>query len=237
MIREALQAHTLFRFITLLLAVGFQIIVVKVLTPGSYAAYAILLATLLVGERLLSFGIGRTVLRFVPALVLKQDRSGIKVLALRLGLLRVGGLILFLLALTSSRLLIRITPSELTTRTLVAFGVWFVAYTLLTDANAVAQSLIAHRAAALAAAADAFCRTASLTGDLPLIAINRCGNGRHHIRGYYVSSIWRTTVQHRVVRASSTTRRLECPRCGQEGDGCERKARCSCSRPPPMHPL
>jgi O-antigen/teichoic acid export membrane protein len=148
----------------LLLTFGFQIIVVKVLAPASYVTYALLLATMLVGERLLSFGIGRTVLRFVPRLLARQDHRGIRVLAIRLGLLRTVGLLLFVLALTvSSELHLKITPSELTGATVVAFGVWFIAFTLLTDANAIAQSLIAHRAAALVAAGEALLRTASLS--------------------------------------------------------------------------
>ncbi len=164
MIKRALQDHAVFRFITLLLAFGFQITVVKVLTPASYVAYAVLLATLLVGERLLSFGIGRTVLRFVPRLVLMHDRKGIRVLWVRLGLLRIGGLILFVLALTTgSELLRRTTPTGLTTITLFAFGVWFVAFTFLNDATAVAQSLLSHRAAALAAAFEGVVRMGLLT--------------------------------------------------------------------------
>jgi O-antigen/teichoic acid export membrane protein len=163
-IRRALQAHTVFRVVTLLLTFGFQIIVVKMLTPASYVTYALLLATMLVGERLLSFGIGRTILRFVPRLLSRQDSGGIRVLALRLGALRAAGLVLFLLALIASTVLhFGITPDPLTSTTLIAFGAWFIAYTLLTDANAVAQSLIAHRAAAVAAAGEAFLRIACLT--------------------------------------------------------------------------
>ena len=74
MITRALHAHAAFRLLSLLLGFGFQIVVVKVLSPEHYVTYAVLLATLTVGERLLSFGIGRTVLRFVPALVVRHKR-------------------------------------------------------------------------------------------------------------------------------------------------------------------
>jgi hypothetical protein len=154
-IQQALRGHATFRFIALLLGLGFQVIVAKTLSPESYATYAVLLATLLVGERLLSFGTDRTVLRFVPALILRKDRAGLRFLATRLGLLRATGLILFVLVWTSiSASHVRLTPSELSTTTTVAFGVWFVAYTLLKEGDAVAQSLIAHHWAALVAACE-----------------------------------------------------------------------------------
>jgi O-antigen/teichoic acid export membrane protein len=154
-IKQALRGHATFRFIALLLGFGFQVIVAKTLPPESYATYAILLATLLVGERLLSFGTDRTVLRFVPALILRKDRTGLRLLAIRLGVLRATGLILFVLAWASiSASHVRLTPSELSTTTTVAFGIWFVAYTLLKEGDAVAQSLIAHHWAALVAACE-----------------------------------------------------------------------------------
>lgn len=162
--RTALRGHATFRFIALLLGFGFQIIVVKILAPENYATYAILLATLLVGERLLSFGIDRTILRFVPALLLRADRPGLRFLAKRLGMLRAIGLVLFLLACTAvSALHLRVTPTELDSNTTIGFVVWFVAYTLIKDSEAVAQSLIAHHWAALVAACEAFVRLGSVS--------------------------------------------------------------------------
>lgn len=163
MIKRALQAHAIFRLLSLVLGFGFQIVVVKALSPENYVIYAVLLATLTVGERLLSLGIGRTILRFVPGFVLRHDTSGVRFLVTRLGLLRIASLILFIAALTaSSGLHLGFTPANLTTSTIAAFGVWFVAFTLLTDANVIAQSLIAHRSAALVAATEAFLRTATV---------------------------------------------------------------------------
>jgi O-antigen/teichoic acid export membrane protein len=162
--RTALRGHAAFRFISLLLGFGFQIMVVKVLSPENYATYAILLATLLVGERLLSFGVDRTILRFVPALLLREDRRGLRFLAKRLGMLRAIGLVLFLLVCTASLALhLRVTPSELDSNATIGFVVWFIAYTLIKDSEAVAQSLIVHHWAALIAACEAFFRLGSVT--------------------------------------------------------------------------
>lgn len=158
-IQHALQGHVTFRFIALALGFGFQVIVVKLLLPGAYATYAVLLAALLVGERLLSFGIDRTVLRFVPAFIVARDRGGLHYLVRRLASLRAIGLGIVVVALiASSRWHLRITDSEISATTMIAFGVWFVAYTVLKDADAVAQSLIAHRWAAVVAACEAVVR-------------------------------------------------------------------------------
>lgn len=159
----ALRGHAKFRLVALLMGFGFQIMVVKILSPGNYATYAVLVAALLVGERFLSFGTDRTVLRFVPALLLSRDRKGLRSLASRLGFLRALGVLIFVLALASSAMFhLRIAPEALPVTTTIAFGAWFVAYTLLKEADAVAQSLIMHQRAALIAAAEVFLRIGSL---------------------------------------------------------------------------
>lgn len=158
-LRRALGGHAVFRFIALVLGFAFQVMVVKLLAPEEYATYAILLATLLVGERLLSFGTDRTVLRHVPALLLRRDRAGIRSLAKKLGLVRVAGLAIFIVALTfGAALHVPITPGELGTSTTILFGAWFVGYTLQKEADAVAQSMIIHHWAALVACCEVLLR-------------------------------------------------------------------------------
>ena len=161
--QQALHGHATFRFIALLLGFSFQILVVKILSPESYATYAVLLATLVVGERLLSFGTDRTLLRFFPAIVSRKDRAGLKFIATRVGLLRATVLTLLVVALTSSPVLQHITPGKIGGATTIAFAVLFVSYSLLKECDAVAQSLILHHWAASAAACEVVLRLGSLS--------------------------------------------------------------------------
>lgn len=162
---RALRGHALFRFIALFLGFGFQVIVVKILSPENYATYAVLLATLLVGERLLSFGTDRTVLRFVPSLLLRNDRTGIRRLATRLALVRATGFTIFFLALaTGSAVHLHVIPGGLSRAMPVVFGAWFIMYTLVKEADAVAQSLIIHQWAAFMAACEVLLRLGILVG-------------------------------------------------------------------------
>jgi len=172
-VHQALRGHAAFRFLALLLGFGFQVFVVKILSPENYATYAVLLATLMVGERLLSFGTDRTVLRFVPALISRGDPAGLRFLLTRLGLLRATALLLFVAGLTLSPALQGITPGELSRTTTIAFGAWFVAYTLLKEADAIAQSLIMHHWAAAVAACESLMRLGSLTLLYSLSRVNQ----------------------------------------------------------------
>ena len=58
----------------------------KTLPPSGYATYAIFLAILLTMERLLSFGIDRTLLRYVPSLTADGDYQGLAALLKRVAL-------------------------------------------------------------------------------------------------------------------------------------------------------
>ena len=161
---EALRGHAAFR--TLALALGFaaQVMVVKLLPPRSYAVYAVLLAVLLVGERLLSFGIDRTLLRFVPAFVVLAESARIRALARRVATLRSAGIFIFITALAVSwRWEPRIGSAEVGPHTRAVFAIWFLAYTLLKDFEALAQSLIAHKWAAMTAASEALLRVGYLS--------------------------------------------------------------------------
>lgn len=152
----------MFRSLTLLSGFAFQIMVVKLLTPESYAAFAVFLATILVGERLLSCGTDRTILRFAPMLLLRKDWSGLEAFARRITLFRISCLVVFGILLTASYEM-HLTPIALGGFTATAFGVWFAAYSVLKDSEAAAQSLIAHHWAAIIAAGEATLRLVGLS--------------------------------------------------------------------------
>lgn len=160
-IKRALQIYISFRVTNLLLALAFQIAVAKLLSPANFGTYAVLLAILMAGERALSLGIDRTILRFVPALMRNTDLAGVRALMSRVALLRAAALVTFvILALFGARTLNSILPIPLTSGTFFAFGVWFVAYTFTADADAFAQSCLAQHNSALGATLEVVARTA-----------------------------------------------------------------------------
>lgn len=162
-LRRALRGHATYRFAALVLGFSFQVVVVKLLPPEQYATYAVLLAILLVGERLLSFGTDRSILRFVPALILRNDRTGIRILTMRLVRIRAIGIASFVIALMLvSTFQVDIVPGDLPLSTLAAFGLWFVAFSILKEGDAVAQSLIVHDRAAVVGAAEVLVRLCAL---------------------------------------------------------------------------
>jgi hypothetical protein len=141
----------------------FQIAVAKLLSPPHFATYAVLLATLTAGERALSLGIDRTILRFVPALMRENDLVGARALMSRVGLLRAAALFTFVvLGFFGARSLNSILPIQLSTGALFAFGVWFIAYTFTIDTDAFAQSHLAHYNSALGSTMEIIGRIALL---------------------------------------------------------------------------
>ena len=115
------------------------------MTPNDFATYAILLAAVMAGERALSFGIDRTILRFLPAFSVQGQISRIAPLGRKLILIRLSALAIFILVLLFVvRFSNNLLPVDVSTSTFVAFAFWFVGYTLYVDADAVAQSLVAH---------------------------------------------------------------------------------------------
>jgi O-antigen/teichoic acid export membrane protein len=147
--RRSFRIHVIARFFNLFLAFVLQILVVKTLPVGQYATYAVLLAALMFGQNILSFGIVRTLYRFVPDLTLRGEHRALCMLWLRLGMVRAVALALFLAAIQGG--ILDWFPSDgLTTATRAAFVVWFLATNLFGDADALAQAWVAHSLLAIA---------------------------------------------------------------------------------------
>jgi hypothetical protein len=158
---RSFRIHVIARFFNLIVAFGFQILVVKTLPVGQYATYAILLAALMFGQNILSFGIVRTLFRFVPDLTLRGDRRALCMLWLRLGIMRVAALALFLTGIQGG--VLDWFPSDgLTTTTRAAFVVWFIATNLFGDADALAQAWVAHPRLAIATTLEISIRSVAL---------------------------------------------------------------------------
>lgn len=162
-LKRSLKVYYLAKLGSLVIGFVFQIVLVKTLSPDQFATFAVLLACLLTGERLLSFGVDRTILRFVPTLTTRADISGLRWLGLRLALLRLLSLLLFvLLLLLGSEWLEPTVGARLHCTTLVAFAVWFAATALYGDADALAQSLTAHLDTAVIASLEVLIRIAAI---------------------------------------------------------------------------
>lgn len=165
----ALRIYVAFKIVNLILAIGGQILVVKILMPEQYATYAVLLAVMVAGERLLSFGLDRTTMRFVPALTAEADAQGLRQLFYRLaGVRALSVLILTLAFLALSEALGSSLPTHLDAGTIVAFYIWFLSYMIMADADAFAQSWLAHFDSALAACVEVVLRTMLLVGAILL---------------------------------------------------------------------
>jgi O-antigen/teichoic acid export membrane protein len=147
--------------VNLILAFGLQVLIVKRLPVGDYATYAVLLATLMLGQHILYFGIDRTVYRFVPDLTLRGERDGLLALGLGIGAARVAGITLFVIA-THYGVLDWFTSQRLTTTTRVAFTVWYIATTMFGDADALAQTWVAHTRLAIATTVEIISRFAAV---------------------------------------------------------------------------
>ena len=144
-IKAALQTYTIFKLLNLALAFAFQIVVVKILAPEHYATYAILLAVLLTGERALSFGIDRTVLRFVPSLTINKEARRLRTLFMQIASIRLVSLSLFVIIFTfGTAKWGSLLPIALDLNSKILFAIWFVCFTLYADADAFAQSWLAH---------------------------------------------------------------------------------------------
>ncbi len=149
-IARALQRHVVLRLVNLLLGFVFQIVLVKNLQPTGFAAYAILLAVVMFGQIVFSFGLYKTISRFVPDFTVNRDFASLGLLVRRLALVRLVSLLLLALALVvGQRALQYIVPVNLERMTVVAFGIWFAASIVLTDTEAFAQSWTAHLASAV----------------------------------------------------------------------------------------
>ncbi len=167
--KRALHIYITFKVANLLLTFVFQVTLVKLLSPIDFATYALLLAALMTGERILSFGIDRTILRFVPALMRDNDLMGVRQLISWTMLVRAAALVTFVVGgLLGAQNFNSILPIRLGPDALLAFGVWFIAFTLSADLDAFAQSCLAHSSSALSAILEVVGRTAALFGLLRL---------------------------------------------------------------------
>ncbi|MGY8661354.1 oligosaccharide flippase family protein [Bradyrhizobium sp. UFLA05-109] len=166
LIRRALFIHVNARAANLILAFGFQILVVKRLPVADYATYAVLLAALMLAQNILSFGVERTVYRFVPDLTLRGKRDELLALGLGIVTARLAGIALFLVAVEYG-VLDWFTSERLTTTTRVAFIVWYIATSLFADADALAQTWVAHSRLAIATTVEVVSRFAAVVA-LPM---------------------------------------------------------------------
>lgn len=144
-VKHALRGHVVIRTINLVLGFVFQILVVKILQPAEFAAYAVLVAFLMMAQVFVLFGIDRTVLRFVPHLTMRREFNALWRLLSKLAILRFTVMLIFILVMVAARhyifQLLRIEPN---TTMLIAIAIWFVAVTLLADADVLAQSWMMH---------------------------------------------------------------------------------------------
>jgi O-antigen/teichoic acid export membrane protein len=149
-IKTALHTYTWFKLVNFVLAFAFQVLVVKTLQPGQYATYAVLLAFLTTGERLLSFGLDRATMKFVPTLTQRRDSKRLRGAIVRICAMRLVALFVFAaICVLMLENLDRFLPA-IDRGTVVAFVIWFVSFTLMTDGDAFAQSWLAHSDSAAA---------------------------------------------------------------------------------------
>lgn len=158
---RALCIHISARTVNLILGFGFQIFVVKSLAVGDYATYAVLFAALMFAQNILSFGIDRTVYRFVPDLTLRGERGQLLALYLGIAAVRVAGITLFLIGIQYG-VLEWFTSERLTPTTLVAFTVWYIATSTFGDVDALAQTWVAHSRLAIATTVEIVSRFATV---------------------------------------------------------------------------
>jgi O-antigen/teichoic acid export membrane protein len=158
-LRRALHFYTYSKLLNFVLSFFFQILIVKILSPEKYATYAVLLAIVLAGERVLSFGVDRTIMRFLPTLTPGRDTVELRSLGLLVGLTRACALTILVAAIYfGADYINRIIPVSLDGTTLIAFAIWFVGHSLFADADALAQSWLAHMNSAITATAEVVAR-------------------------------------------------------------------------------
>ena len=162
MVRRALRGHVVIRTINLVLGFVFQILVVKILVPAEYAAYAVLLAFLMLAQIFTLLGIDRTILRFIPNLTKKRQFAEMWGLIGKIFAVRLAVIAIFILALAIGQYYFFELLHKSSRTILIATSIWFVSLTILTDAEALAQSWMLHFHAALIATTETFCRIAAI---------------------------------------------------------------------------
>lgn len=161
--KRALGSYVAYNFLNYGLGFGFQILLVKSLETTEYATYMVLLAVLFSLDSLLSLGVDRTIKRFLPILVHAGDRQGLRSLATRLALVRIGSIAAFLVGLwLGQSLLGGLLPTGVNTELLLAFAVWFVGYKLFDDMVCIAQGLVEHGMAVITSTVELVLRIAAV---------------------------------------------------------------------------
>lgn len=149
-IGRALQYHVVLKLLNLLLGFAFQIVLVKNLHSPDFASYAVLLAIVMIGQMALSFGIYKTISRFVPNFTVNRDFASLGSLISKLVLVRLVSLVLLVAGIVANRSALQhIVPVHLEASAFIGFAVWFAAYIIFMDAEAFAQSWAAHSTSAV----------------------------------------------------------------------------------------
>jgi O-antigen/teichoic acid export membrane protein len=162
---QAITTNVAARLVGMLFGFAFQVLVVKILVPGEFAIYALSFAALTIGAEVLSFGVGDTLIRFVPCYMVNGDLRGLKLLAERMIALRVASLfIVAMLLIVSVQFATPLLPSNFTLTTIFIFAVWLATSILYVDAFHLAQSLMAQRDAAMVTVSEAAIRFSAVCG-------------------------------------------------------------------------
>ncbi len=97
----------------------------------------------------------------MPDLTLRRERDALLALGLGIGVARIAGIALFLIAIQYG-VLDWFTSEKLTTTTRVAFAVWYIATSMFGDADALAQTWVAHSRLAIATTLEVVVRFATI---------------------------------------------------------------------------
>jgi O-antigen/teichoic acid export membrane protein len=167
-IGSALRTYLSLKLVGLALSLFCQVLVVKTLVPTEYATFALFLAFVTAGERVLSFGLDRTTMRYVPQLAGRGDKVALAILLRRLFAVRLSALLFFFVVFGVAAFFFHDAfPTPLGAAAGIGFVIWFVAYTVMSDADPLAQSLLAHASSAGASLFEVVLRTALVAVLLP----------------------------------------------------------------------
>ena len=171
--QRAITVNMAARLAAMFFGFVFQVLVVKILVPSQFAAYALFFAALTIGAEVLSFGVGNTLIRFVPWYMTRGSLRALKLFAEHMIALRIASLfIVIILLLLSVRFATFLLPSDLAPGTLYVFAVWLATSILYLDAFALAQSLMAQRNAAIVTISEAATRSAAVFALYLLHSVN-----------------------------------------------------------------
>jgi O-antigen/teichoic acid export membrane protein len=161
--QRAITINFASKLVSMLFGFGFQVSVVKILVPSQFAVYALALAAIVIGQQLLSFGVGETLIRFVPWGIASGDVYGLKLLARRMIALRAISLFVILAVLMFClRYAPAFLPIGFAPATLGTCAVWLVSWVLFTNIFDLAQSLMLQREVAIVTISEAAIRLMAL---------------------------------------------------------------------------